>query len=322
MTLLKEVGSFMGQTFAVSTQASYRTHLRTFLRFCLKFDLTPIPASQTTLLSYIAFLARTLKPSSINCYLNIIRIIHLEAGLPNPLESNFAVANLKKGIARVKGTPPVQKLPITCQILLQIKSQLCFLFPKDVVFWAACLIGFFGLLRKRTLLPVTMNNPGDACVLRRDLEFNGDSVFTLLIRKTKTIQCQERILSLPFVACAQSPLCPFAALSDLVIVAPTNPNLPLFSYRNKGKIVWWTHAGFTNRLKELITMAGLDASLYSGHSFRRGGATFGFEIGLSLEEIKQRGDWRSNAVQEYVVVRDVTKIARNLVTNTVGICEI
>ena len=315
-TLLEEVGMYTGHTFAESTKAAYRTHLRTYLRFCLEFDLIIKSASQTTLLAYIVFLARTLKPSSINCYLNIIRIIHLEAGLDNPLEHNFAVTNLKKGIARLKGTPPVQKLPITCQILLQIKRQHYFCVAKDVVFWAACLIGFYGLLRKRTLLPVTLKNPGDSCLLRSDLTMNGDSSFVLNVRKTKTIQCGERVLVLPFVSCASSPLCPFAALSNLLIVAPINKNLPLFSYKRNGEICWWTHGSFTNRLKDLISRAGLDSTLYSGHSFRRGGATLGFEVGLSLEEIKHRGDWRSDAVSKYVVVRDVQKIARSMVTGT------
>ena len=135
-TLLSEAGSYTGKTFAETTKSTYRTHLRTYLRFCIKFGLEPVPASQHTLIAYIAFLARTLKPCSINGYLNIVRIIHLESGLRNPLENNYAIHNLKKGIARVLGSPPDQKLPITCPILLKIKQLLCFCIPKDIVFLA------------------------------------------------------------------------------------------------------------------------------------------------------------------------------------------
>ena len=77
----------------------------TYLRFCLHFHLDPIPASNSTLLAYIAFLARSLKPTSINNYLNIVCILHLDAGLDNPLKDNFAILNLKRGIARELGTP-------------------------------------------------------------------------------------------------------------------------------------------------------------------------------------------------------------------------
>lgn len=305
---MDEAGSYSGHTFAETTKAAYRTHLRSYLRFCLKFDVDPIPANQFTLLAYIAFLARSLKPSSIGNYINIIRIIHLEANLKNPLQDNYAVSNLRKGISRVKGSPPNQKLPITCKLLYLILGQLNFCIPRDIVFWAACLIGFYGLFRKRTLLPIALANPGDACILRGDLFVQSDS-FTVNVRKTKTIQCGERVLSVPFVACHTSPLCPVKALLQLLLVAPTDRDLPLFSFKQRGSIVWWTHSSFTNRLKELITRVGYDASRYSGHSFRRGGATLGFELGLSLTEIKHRGDWRSNAVNEYIVVSDVNHVA-------------
>ena len=53
--------------------------------------------------------------------------------------------------------------------------------------------------------------------------------------------------------------------------------------------------------------------MYSGHSFRRGGATRAFELGLSIPEIKVRGDWKSAAVNEYVVIHDKTHIADVLI---------
>ena len=266
------------------------------------------------MLSYIAFLARSLKPSSINGYLNIIRILHLDLGLPNPLENNYAVKNLKRGIARVKGSPPVQKLPITTQILLLICARLCFSMQKDIVFWAACLVGYYGLFRKSTLLPVTLKNPGDSCLLRGDLIVNSCTVFTLHVRKTKTIQCGDRVLVLPFVSCPGSLLCPYKALMDLLIVAPKADNLPLFSYKKHGEILWLTHSVFVQKLRNLISRSGLDAKKFSGHSFRRGGATLCFELGLTMTEIKERGDWKSNAVSNYIVIHDPNKIAKVMVT--------
>ena len=46
--------------------------------------------------------------------------------------------------------------------------------------------------------------------------------------------------------------------------------------------------------------AGLDASKFSTHSLRRGGATFMRMSGASLQEIRERGDWKSGAVHEYL----------------------
>ena len=115
---MREAQAYTGKTYAESTKASYKTHLFTYLRFCFKFELEPVPASKTTILAYTAYLARSkLKPSSITNYLNIIRILHLDYGYDNPLKDNFALTNLKRGINREKGSPPCQKLPITCEIL-------------------------------------------------------------------------------------------------------------------------------------------------------------------------------------------------------------
>ena len=227
--MLDEVSRFTGHTYAESTKKTYKSHLYAYLRFCLKFGLCPVPVDQFTLLAYTAFLARSLKPSSINGYLNIVRILHLESGLPNPLADNFQLKNLKKGIAGVKGSPPSQKLPITSKILLNIRNCLCFTTASDIVFWAACLVAYFGLLRKSTLLPVSQKTPGDSCILRKDLSVDSTHVFSIHVRKTKTIQLSERILVLPYVSCPGSPLCPYSAMMDLLVVAPRAPGLPLFS---------------------------------------------------------------------------------------------
>ena len=194
-----------------------------------------MPASQTTLLTYIAFLSRTLQPSSIQNYLNIIRILHLDSGLVNPLKDNYAVSNLKKGISRAKGSPPKQKFPITCKILLDIRKQLCFLLPADIVFWSACLIGFYGFLRKKTLLPMSLACPGDSCILRSDVVMDELFSFTIGIRKTKTIQCGERVLNMPFVACEGSLLCPYQAFCDSLLVALKKEDLPPFLTKNMVK---------------------------------------------------------------------------------------
>ena len=150
-TLLNEARAFTGKTLAESTKATYRSQLRTYLRFCIRFRLCPLPANQSTLIAYVAFLARTLKTSSIGNYLNIIRLLHLDSGLANPIENNFALHNLRRGIARAIGAPPNQKLPITIDILYSIKRCLCMFVASDISIWAACVIAFYGFLRKSRL---------------------------------------------------------------------------------------------------------------------------------------------------------------------------
>jgi hypothetical protein len=106
-----EALAFKRASFSESTKATYRSHRNAYLRFCIFYDLCPVPAAQMTLKTYVAFLARSIKPVSINGYLNIIRIMHLEVGLENPLEANFELSMIKRGVSHQLGSPPVQMLP-------------------------------------------------------------------------------------------------------------------------------------------------------------------------------------------------------------------
>ena len=149
--LQQEVNRYRSLSLAKSTQTVYKTHLKTFLRFCCYYGCTPVPVDQDTLCCYVAFLARSLSPSSVNSYLNIIRILHLDAGLSNPLDS-WELSMIKRGVHRQHGVPPKQKLPITILILREIFPLLDhFSSSFDISFWAACLIGFFGFFRKSTI---------------------------------------------------------------------------------------------------------------------------------------------------------------------------
>jgi len=64
------------------------------------------------------------------------------------------------------------------------------------------------------------------------------------------------------------------------------------------------YAAFIARFKALIGRLGLDPSLYSGHSFRRGGATFARAAGVPDEVIKAQGDWISEAWLSYISATD------------------
>ena len=115
MELLKlEAREFKKSAYALSTQRTYRSQLKRYLEFCMKYDCRAVPASQETLLCYTVFLARTLNANSIPNYLNVIRLLHLEAGFDNPLLNNFELLMLKRGIKREKGVAPEAKASFNC----------------------------------------------------------------------------------------------------------------------------------------------------------------------------------------------------------------
>jgi hypothetical protein len=165
--------------------------------FAFFVSRTPVPADQLTLTTYVAFLARTLKPPSVNCYLNIVRIMHLEAGFENPLKDNFELKLIRRGVARQHGVPPVQKLPLTVEILERFVSELDLTMSSDLSFWAACLVGFYGMLRKSTLLPKSEGQE-ENCILRSDVVNMCVDSFVIQVRHSKTNQFGQRVLQIPF----------------------------------------------------------------------------------------------------------------------------
>jgi hypothetical protein len=300
--LVAEANNFKRSAFAVSTRATYRSHLRSYLRFCLYFKRTPVPADNVTLKAYVAFLARSINPNGINGYLNIVRILHCEAGLPNPLFENWDLKLVKRGVARELGVPPRQKLPITTDILLKLYGTLDLESSFDLAFWAACLLGFYGLLRKSTLLPKSVRSvPADGLVRGDIINMQSDS-FVLVVRHSKTIQFGQRVLQIPYVSCLKRPLCPVTALLCHLTRSRADKAAPMFVYAVGSSLKSIDHACFVDRLRRGLVRIGLDASAFSGHSLRRGGCTHCFAADLSIVDIKLRGDWRSMAFERYVHV--------------------
>ena len=81
-------------------------------------------------------------------------------------------------------------------------------------------------------------------------------------------------------------LCPHASATD--------PAFPVSSGQS-GQAVPLTHTVFTGYLKQCLREIGVDHSKYSGHSFRRGGATFAHRLGVDPLLIKRMGDWQTDA---------------------------
>ena len=301
--LLAQASAYKGAAFANSTIKTYKT--LSFLKFCLHYQVQPLPASQDTLCSYLAFLSRSLSTSSIKGYMNAVRLLHIEAGFQNPIAQNWELSMVTRGISRLLGKPPKQKLPITVKILLDLHRTLVDS-PSDRAFWLACLVAFFGFLRKSTLLPQSEDFKAGKFIARNDVVQITLQSFLIQIRFSKTIQFGQRVLGLPYVCCSDTRLCPVRALLTHYGFSPLSQTRPLFNYLENGSERFFSNAFFMYRLRSGLRATGHPANDISCHSFRRGGATLAYEVGLSATDIKQRGDWRSNAFERYLCVKSAT----------------
>jgi len=292
-----ELRRYRNAALADNTKASYRTHRDTFIKFCAFFSYKPVPASSLTLSRFAAFLARTLRPQSVKVYMAGVRILHLELGYPSPIDNNWLLSTTLKGIMHLNATAPRQKLPITPAILLKLKHALTRYDSFECCFWAACLVAFYSFFRKSTLLT---KSPGkhdcrrDLC--KRDVTITPTGA-VIKVKHTKTLQDYSRHLLVPLPRITGSPLCPVAALETLFDHVKYEPGDALFSFNKDGKTVPLTHRWFMLALKSMLTKLGYDSAIYSGHSFRRGGASYAFACGLPPNMIKTQGDWRSDAYE-------------------------
>lgn len=300
-SLQAEVAFYRTICFSKNTKRSYASHKRAYFAFCNRTGLTPVPASTNTLCLYAAHLARRLKFNSVKQYLNIIRILHLEWQLPNPLQDNFTLNTTLRGIRRHLGDMVSRKAPITPQLLLDLLSHLDINTPSGANTWAAALLMFFGLLRRANVLPSALNSFDPRFHLRRkDLKFTSQGL-QVTIRWSKTNQFRDRIHTLPLPRIPGNRLCPTqAAFHALRLTPGAPPEGPVFVSPHGAVFRPLTATAFVSQVKQGLS-GHCDTSRIAGHSFRRGGASWAYSSGVPVDLIRQLGDWQSNAYTKYTL---------------------
>ena len=298
MSIDGDLARYRSMSLANTSQKTYSSQRKAYLSFCQALGYTAIPASTTTLCRYAAFLARTHKFTSIKQYFNIIRQLHLEWDLPNPIADNYHLSYTLRGIKRALGEKVSRKLPITPDILISWLSCLDLKQPLHINFWAASLLMFYAMLRRSNVLPVSFATFDPARHLRRkDVIFHKNGC-AIVIRWSKTIQFKERTLVIPLPRIHDSNLCPVQALFRTFSMTPNaSQEGPALMVTTKQPL---RLQDFLKVLKTVVQQSGLDPKAYSGHSFRRGGASWAFQCGVSIETIRQIGDWKSNAYTKYI----------------------
>ena len=135
-------------------------------------------------------------------------------------------------------------------------------------------------------------------LLRRHIRIVQDTVF-VHCTFSMTIQFGQRDLVIPIPGNSNPGMDPVRHLRALFSTVDCSLNAPAFTH---GPNQFITHSSFTTRLKKLLTDAGYAPSLYSGHSFRRGGATLLYRLGATILQIQASGDWASQCFVRYLHV--------------------
>lgn len=288
----------MWNGIASSTRKSYTSAVTLFNTFTQRHQLPSFPVQLKALLHWIAHLSPTLSQSTIRNYIKGLRHHHVEHRIDCTVFDEHLVELTIRGGRRIYGDKPArERLPLTSNILLPIVRLLATDSSLDATnLKAALCVGFAAFLRagEFTWNRWDPNLSPRVHLSRKHITFIKDSVI-LFLPSSKTDQyCQGVTIHL---ASVDSPLCPVAALHHLYERYPATPEAPLF-LRSAG--LPFNRTYLVDRIKSLLLRVGVDPAKYSGHSLRKGATVSAIAVGLSKDEVKLLGRWKSNAVDIYI----------------------
>ena len=99
-----------------------------------------------------------------------------------------------------------------------------------------------------------------------------------------------------FIGHTEDDLCPVVAVLNYIAQRGDQPG-PFFRFSDHTPL---TKARFVTKVREALTLAGVDCSGYSGHSFRIGAATTAARAGVADSVIQTLGRWTSAAFLGYI----------------------
>ena len=305
-----------GFRFAKSTRSNVVSQIRQWVYFCVYFGLRVTPASAMDLSLFCELMARTSGYGHIKNVISGIRYLHHTTGHDFPSDSIWLDDTLQGLKRKLKGTPK-QVLPIDPIILRRMFQFVNLRNKNDIAMWVGCLLAFFTLFRKANLCPKDSKyDPGT--VLTRDdvlLDTAGQRVL-VFVNFSKTNQYSQRQHCIPIPKNSDPALDLYRYVDLLYSEVDAHDDSPVLSYSATGFI---THRSFTVKLKSWLTKAGLDPALFSGHSFRRGGASYLYSIGGSTLMVQVMGDWRSQVFTRYLyLTMDDRQSAQALIQSAIN----
>jgi hypothetical protein len=284
----------LGHALDRSTQATYNSHLQSYLTFCKNHNFSVEP-TEDTLSFYTVYMCHYIKPDSVNTYLSGI-CSSLEQFYPDIRKTRRSrlVAKTLAGCQKLYSSPTKRKEPLLERHLSKITALLSDASShNDKLFIALTLTGFHALMRLAELV-----EPRDKSfrkvTLRSTLSFPDSNQYSFWLPTSKSDRAFEgnRILiTSAFCSPSENPITFFRSyLVSRDSLFPYHPHLWLMSDGTLPKRNW-----YISRLKALFPEENI-----GGHSLRAGGATFLAIHKVPDDRIQAMGRWSSDAFKIYI----------------------
>ena len=305
-----------GFRFASSTRNNLLSHIRQWIYFSIYFGLDILPALPENLCMFMELMSNTSSYGHCKNVLSSIKFLHSATGLSFPTD-DFGLDVTLQGIKRrLKGTPQFV-LPIDPVILRRMYSHVNTNSTEDLSLWCSFLVAFYCLFRKANVVPKDDKFDPECVLTRSDIEIDEEGRNVLIyVNFSKVNQYQKSFQVIPIPANDDPAMDLFSHIKKLFSIVKVPATSPAFMY-TKTKFI--NYKSFTVQLKQLLGKAGLDPALFSGHSFRRGGASYLYSIGGSTLMVQVLGDWASQIFTRYLYLSlDDRKAAQDLIKHNIN----
>ena len=249
-----------------------------------------------------------------------VKFLHGATGHKFP-ENDFLLETTLQGLKRKLAGTPKQVLPIDPVVLRRMYQYVDLSKPRDLSAWCGFLLAFYCLFRKANLCPKDFDGNPSVVLTRSDVEIDEELQQVLVyVNFSKTNQFMQRSHIIPIPRNYDPALDLYSHLKSLFNQVKTSPDAPVLSFSCSQFI---NHRTFTEKLKMLLKKAGLDPALYSGHSFRRGGASYLYSIGGTTLMVQVLGEWSSQIFTRYLSLSvedrlDAQELIATNINSTVG----
>lgn len=220
-------------------------------------------------------------------------------GLPQGSQITATIAALKNLFAH--DAAPVRAKAITTADLLSIRQSLDLSVFDNARDWCAYIFALLAMMR------ISEYTGNDSLKWKHvSIVRTSDPAFVQLIIPFSKTDAQPRRIRLTQQSDA---LCPIAAFEQYSAIAGHQPpDSPLFTTKRDDRRPVSAGHFIVQLRKRLRAIDQREVSQYSGHSFRRGGATEMTTAAVSDTLIQHQGRWRSDTFRQYVDVDHNTAV--------------
>ena len=284
-----------------NTRAAYDRGIKFFDEFRSKYSLVQKwPPHLNDLVSYVADLSlRGISAATVRMYLSGIGY---KCKIMNTADvtQNFIVNKMVEGIKRLHSRSDA-RAPITLDILqriIKILPVICKSSYETELFTAAYITAYFGFLRVGEIVVSSNASVGSGHYLRmKDVTLNHNEEKVMLkLSHSKTDQYANGVVIV--LSKGSSKLCPYTSLHNYMKIRP-HVNGPFFCHFGGNPL---TRYQFSAVLSKAIAAISENTKLFKSHSFRIGASTSASMLGLTEDEIKILGRWKSQVVRDYIRV--------------------